>query len=49
MRRASERADIGEVDRDALGGVVGIEEDVEAGGLADGLIDDFDVLDHVDE
>ena len=36
-----------EVDGDALGGVVGIEEDVEACGFADGLIDDLDVFDHV--
>ncbi len=41
-------ADVGEVDGNALGGVVGIEEDVEAGGFADGLVDDLDVLDHVD-
>ena len=47
MRRASDKGDVGEIDGDALGGVVGIEEDVEAGGLADGLIDDLDVFDHV--
>ena len=41
-------ADVGEVDGNALGGVVGIEEDVEAGRFADGLIDDLDVFDHVD-
>ena len=40
-------ADVGEVDGNALGGVVGIEEDVEAGRFADGLVDDLDVLDHV--
>ena len=40
--------DVGEVDGDALGGVVGVEEDVETRGLADGLIDDLDVFDHVD-
>ena len=41
-------ANVGQIDGNALGGVVGIEEDVEAGGFADGLVDDLDVLDHVD-
>ena len=40
--------DVVEVDGNALGGVVGVEEDVEAGGFADGLVDDLDVFDHVD-
>ncbi len=39
--------DVGEINRNALGGVVGIEEHVDPGCLADGLIDDLDVLDHV--
>jgi hypothetical protein len=39
--------DIVEIDRDALGAVVGIKENVETGGLADGLIDDLDIFDHV--
>ena len=40
--------DVGEVDGDALGAVVGIEEDVEAGCFADGVIDYLDVFDHVE-
>ncbi len=40
--------DVGEVDGDALGGVVGVEEDVEAGELADGLVDVLDVFDEVE-
>ena len=48
MRRASRVGDVGEFDGDALGGVLGVEEDVEAGRLADGLVDVLGVLDHVE-
>ena len=42
-----EQRDVGQVHLDALGGVVGIEEDVDAGGLADGLVDHLGVFGHV--
>ena len=42
-----EQRDVGEVDLDALGGVIGIEEHIDAGGLANGLVDDLGVLIHV--
>ena len=45
-QRVQER-NVVEVDLDALGGVVGIEEHIDAGGLADGLVDDLGVLGHV--
>ena len=41
------KRDVGEIDGDALGGVVGIEDDIEPGLLADGLVDDLDVFDEV--
>ena len=40
--------DVGELDGDALGLVVGVEEDVEAGRLADGAVDGLGVFDGVE-
>lgn len=42
------QSDIGEIDGDAFGGVVGVEENVESGQLSNGLIDDFGVFDRME-
>ena len=42
-----EQRDIRQIDLDALGGVFGIEEHIDARRLAHGLIDDLAVLGHV--
>ena len=47
MRKRVEQRDVVQVHLDALGVVVGIEEDIDAGGLADGLVDDLGVFGHV--